>query len=232
MISGDSSEIPDAVKSTRRYESPRRREQAAATRQLILEAAKRLFERDGYAATTIAAIAREAGVSTKTVYLGFESKSGVLRAVWHLLLRGDADKTPTSQRTFFQDLLAEPDAERQLTSLARSSRQVKERSGRLLAVIRSAAHTDADSAALWARIQTEFYEMQPPIIESLRRKKALRRGLDPVRAADLLWTLNHPEVWLLLVHERGWTPSEWEKWFAGAARSELLDPGGRSRQRR
>jgi AcrR family transcriptional regulator len=216
--------MPEAVKRTRRYESPRRRDQAAATRELILTAAQRLFERDGYSATTIAAIAREAGVSPKTVYLGFDSKSGLLRAVWHLLLRGDAGEAPMSRRPFYQALLAEPDAERQITILAHNARLVKERSGRLLAVIRSAALTDPDSAELWARIQAEFYEMQPPIIESLRRKKALRRGLDPVRAADLLWTLNHPEVWLLLVHERGWTPAEWEDWFARAARSELLEP--------
>ncbi|HZG35858.1 MAG TPA: helix-turn-helix domain-containing protein [Gaiellaceae bacterium] len=217
--------MPDAVKSTRSYESPRRRDQAETTRQMILTAAQRRFEHDGYTATTIAAIAREAGVSPKTVYLAFESKSGLLRAVWHLLLRGDAGETPMAERPFYEELLAEPDAGRQLTILARNSRQVKERAGRLLSVIRSAASVDPDSAALWNRIQTEFYGMQPPIIESLRRKKALLRGLDPVRAADLLWTLNHPDVWLLLVHERGWTPAEWEAWFAETARSQLLDPG-------
>ena len=221
--------MPNGVKGTRRYDSPRRREQADATRRLVLETAQQLFERDGYVATTIAAIAREAGVSQKTVYLAFESKSGLLRALWHLLLRGDAASTPMSQRPFYQELLAEPDAERQLAILARNSRQVKERSGRLLSVIRSAAHTDAESAALWARIQSEFYEMQPPIIESLRRKKALRPGIDPKHAADLLWTLNHPEVWLLLVHERGWSPPEWEAWFARAAGSELLAPTARAR---
>ena len=73
----------------RPYESPRRRAQAAATRRQILDAAQRLFEAHGYAATTMAAIAREAGVALKTVYVAFETKSGVLRALWHLLLRGD-----------------------------------------------------------------------------------------------------------------------------------------------
>ena len=67
----------------RRYESPRRREQAAATRRAILDAAQSLFERDGYAATTMAAIASEAGVALKTVYVAFETKSGVLRALWN-----------------------------------------------------------------------------------------------------------------------------------------------------
>ena len=85
--------MTDGVKP-RRYESPRRREQAAATRRAILDAAQSLFERDGYAATTIAASRAEAGVALKTVYVAFETKSGVLRALWHLLLRGDDDDVP------------------------------------------------------------------------------------------------------------------------------------------
>src|SRR5215217_4210057 len=90
---------------TRPYNSPRRREQAAATRRQILDAAQRLFERQGYAATTMAAIAAEAGVATKTVYLAFETKSGVLRALWHLLLRGDDEDRPVADRAWYQEVL-------------------------------------------------------------------------------------------------------------------------------
>lgn len=86
--------MSEPVKSRRRYESPRRREQAEATRRAILDAARLRFERDGYVATTIAAIAEEADVSAKTVYTAFDTKSGVLRALWHLLLRGDEDERP------------------------------------------------------------------------------------------------------------------------------------------
>src|ERR671923_2115202 len=100
--------MPDRVK-TRRYDSPRRREQAAATRRLILDAAQRLFERDGYAATTMAAIATEAGVALKTVYVAFETKSGVLRGLWHLLLRGDVEDLPVGQRDWYREVLDEPD---------------------------------------------------------------------------------------------------------------------------
>ena len=84
-VSGRVPKWPSAS-TKRRYDSPRRREQAAATRREILEAAQRLFERQGYAATTMAAIATEAGVALKTVYVAFETKSGVLRALWNLLL--------------------------------------------------------------------------------------------------------------------------------------------------
>src|SRR3954467_15983778 len=124
---------------TRAYNSPRRREQAAAARREILEAAQRLFERQGYAATTIAAIAAEAGVAAKTVYIAFETKSGLLRALWHLRLRGDQDDVPVGERRWYVEILEEPDPERQLRLAAHNSRIVKVRAGVLLKVIRSAA---------------------------------------------------------------------------------------------
>jgi AcrR family transcriptional regulator len=207
---------------TRRYESPRRREQAAATRRQILEAAQRLFERQGYAATTMAAIAAEAGVALKTVYVAFETKSGLLRALWHLLLRGDEEDAPVADRRWYQEVLEEPDPDRLLRLTARNSRAVKERAGALMGVIRSAASTDADIADLWARIQADFHDNQRGIVKALHARKALRPGLGVARAADVLWTLNHPDLWLLLVGERGWTPREWERWFTDVARSQLL----------
>src|SRR6266849_1653652 len=105
----------------RRYDSPRRREQAAATRREILAAAQRLFEQQGYAATAMAAIAAEAGVALKTVYVAFETKAGVLRALWHLLLRGDEEPIPVGQRSWFREVVEEPDPERQLRLNARNS---------------------------------------------------------------------------------------------------------------
>src|SRR3954466_3469498 len=144
----------------RAYNSPRRREQAAATRREILEAAQRLFERQGYAATTMAAIAAEAGGALKTVYVTFETKSGVLRALWHLLLRGDDADVPMGERDWYREVLAEPDPERQLHLTARQSRIVKTRAGPLMGVIRGAAPTDPDVGELWARIQSEFYGIQ------------------------------------------------------------------------
>src|SRR6516165_4596829 len=99
----------ERVKPRRAYESPRRREQAAATRLEILDCAQRLFERDGYAATTMAAIAAEARVALKTVYVAFETKSGVLRALWNLRLRGGQEEVPVSQQDWYRAVLDEPD---------------------------------------------------------------------------------------------------------------------------
>jgi AcrR family transcriptional regulator len=210
----------------RSYNSARRREQAAATRRDILDAAQRLFEQQGYAATTMAAIAAEAGVALKTVYLAFETKSGVLRAVWNLLVRGDEGEAPVAERSWYREVVEEPDPQRQLRLNARNSRAVKTRIAGLLKVIRDAAPVDADIGALWERIQTEFHANQRVIVERLAERKALRRGLDVDRATDILWTLNHPDLWQLLVGERGWTPDQYEQWFADTTCSQLL--GGRT----
>jgi AcrR family transcriptional regulator len=214
--------MTEPVKSKRRYDATRRREQAAATSREILEAAQRLFEERGYAATTMAAIAAEAGVALKTVYVAFETKSGLLRSLWHLRLRGDAADVPVAERQWFREVLEEPDPERQLRLTAHNSRAVKLRAADLMRVMRDAAGTDADIAALWRRIQDDFHANQRSIVDSLHAKRALCPGLDAARGADILWTLNHPDLWHLLVGERGWTPGEWEQWFGDAACAQLL----------
>jgi len=214
--------MAEAVKPRRRYHSPRRLEQAAATRRQILEAAERLFEDQGYGPTTMATIAREAGVAVKTVYLAFETKSGVLRGLWNLRLRGDRDDLPVAQQEWYREVVEEPDPERQLRLNARNSRMGKVRIGPLLEVIRSAAVVDPDIESLWSRIQTEYHANQRVVCESLHEKKALKDGLDVDRATDILWTLVHPNVWQLLAGERGWTPEQYEQWCADLACSQLL----------
>src|SRR5919201_2795088 len=110
--------MAEPVKSKRRYDSSRRRAQAQATRADILDAAQRLFEERGSAATTMDAIAGAAGVALKTVYVAFETKSGVLRALWNHLLRAGRDEVPVAQQEWYREIVAEPDPERQLAITA------------------------------------------------------------------------------------------------------------------
>jgi AcrR family transcriptional regulator len=214
--------MAEGVKPKRRYHSPRRQAQAEATRRSILDAAQRLFEAQGYGATTMEAIADDAGVALKTVYVAFATKSRLLRALWDLLLKGDQDESPVADRPWYLEVVEEPDPERQLRLNARNSRVVKERIAGVLEVVRNAAPVDVDSAALWELIQTDFYDNQRAIVRSLGRKGALRKGLDVTRASDLLWTLNHPDVWHLLVTRRGWSPQRFERWLADTSCDQLL----------
>jgi AcrR family transcriptional regulator len=214
--------MADPVKRKRSYDSPRRREQAAATRLEILEAAQRLFERDGYPGTTMAAVAAEARVALKTVYVAFETKSGVLRALWNLRLRGGREDLPMGQQEMYREVLEEPDPERQLRLNARNSREGKLRVGTVAEVIRSAAGLDRDIESLWERINSEYHANQGVIVESLHGKGALKPGLEVARATDILWAINHPGTWQMLVVQRGWTPEEYEQWSGDTAGSQLL----------
>ena len=225
MSNDFSATVPDVNargNDRRTYNSPRRQEQAAATRAQILAHAQRLFERDGYAGTSMSAVAADSGVSLKTVYVAFETKSGLLRAVWHRLLRGAGDGVPVGDQPWFRRVLDEPDPRTQLRLNAKNSREVKERAGPIMEVIRAAAPGDAEIGALWQRIETEFHANQRQVIESLHRKLALRKGLGVAAATDILWALNHPGVYQSLVGERGWSAVRYERWLTGILTSQLL----------
>jgi AcrR family transcriptional regulator len=212
-----------SVNTRRAYHSPRRIEQAAATRRAILESAQRCFEADGYASTSMATIAGDAGVSLKTVYLSFATKSGLLHALWNLLLRDDEAQVPVGERPWFRAVLEEPDAERRLRLNIRNGKTVRSRIGRLFQVIRDGAPADPEVAELWQRIQSEFHANQRSVVASLHRDGSLRPGLNVARATDILWTLNHPDLYWLLVGERGWTPDQHEEWVADLVCNQLLN---------
>jgi AcrR family transcriptional regulator len=210
------------VKRARSYNSTRRREQADTTRRDIINAAQKLFERDGYAATTMAGIGREAGVALKTVYLSFDSKSRLLSSLWDVLLRGGEDTPAVAQLAWYREVLEEPDPARRLRLNARNATAVKRRVGVLLGVIRDAAPSDPAIGALWKLIQTSFYDNQYAIVASIKAKNALRAGLEATRATDILWTLIHPDIWLLLVGQRGWSPEDYEQWLGDITCEQLL----------
>ena len=132
----------DSPPSKRSYTSPRREAQAQETKHDILAAAQRLFEQQGYPATTMVQVAKDAGVALKTVYLAFETKSGLLRALWNLLLRGDDESRPVAQQDWYRQVLEEPDPERRLRLNASNSTAGKQRISGVLEAIRSAAPSD------------------------------------------------------------------------------------------
>lgn len=212
------------VKS-RRYDSPRRRAQAEATRRAILEAARRLFERDGYAATSVPAIAAEADVALKTVYVAFSTKHGLLRAVWEARFGGDEEAVPVFQRAWYRAVAAEPDAERKLRLVAAQSRRVKTASGALLEAIRDGSSADPEVARLWDDIEAKLLGVQRSVVEQLSDGGALAPALTVAEATDVLWAINHPTLWHLVVRKRGWTSERYERWLGDTLCAQLLGAG-------
>ncbi|MFF1253496.1 TetR/AcrR family transcriptional regulator [Pseudarthrobacter sp. NPDC058329] len=211
------------VKS-RTYVSPRRREQAEATRKAILDAAQRLFERQGYPATPMPSIAKEAGVALKTIYVHFDTKASLVRTLWDTRLGAEEARLPVLERDWYQAVVKEPDPERKLRLVAAQARRVKARSGALLEMIRTAASADSEIADLWASIEAKLLDVQHAIIEQLHAGGSLAPFLNVSRATDILWALNHPNMWQLLVPNRGWTDEEYEHWLGDVFCSQLLDP--------
>jgi AcrR family transcriptional regulator len=215
--------MPGAVNS-RRYDSPRRREQAAETRRKILDAAEALFARQGYAATAMPAIAEEAGVALKTVYLAFGTKAGVLQGLWDVRLGGDDQPVPVTERPWYRQLLQASDPVALVRTAARQSRTVKERAGDLMVIIRQAAVVEPALASLWETIESEFRVVLGGLAGRLFDLGALAVSVG--RATDLLWTLNHPDTWYLLVRGCGWSADQYEQWVGNTLVAQLLVTDG------
>src|SRR6516162_7996405 len=204
----------------RAYDSPRRCEQAAATRAAILDAALKLFERRGYAATSVGAIAGEAGVALKTVYAVFGTKRGVLVALRSRLVRGADEEIPVAEQVWFRTVLDEPDPRKRLAMFAETSASLKSRAGPIFEIIRHAAPADPEIQAMWDEFMRDFYENQRLVVERFQADGVLK--VDVNRATDILWTVNHPAVYHLLVVERGWMADEYRQWLEESLAQQLL----------
>ena len=202
--------------STRRYHSPRRIQQAEATRQTIVRAARTLFARHGYQATTIQAIAREAGVAVPTLYATFGSKAAILSA---LVKSAGADETI---RADARAAFAEPDPRRQLVLAARVMRSIHENDADIEDLLWQAGGGDPDLAAVWRQSHQQQLTRIGELMGVIARKGALKPDLTIEMATDILWALGSPEHYRLLVRERGWTPQRYEDWLGAAAVTLLL----------
>lgn len=217
MESGD-------VKHRRRYENRNRREQARQTRLRVLEAARRLFVRDGYASTSIQALADEAGVAVQTIYASFGSKRQVLKEVFDTSVVGDDEGVPLVERPEWRAWEEEPEPERRMHLFAKAQRMVSGRTAEVMQVLSGAAASDPEIAQMYNEAERARYTDQRRLAELLHRRHQLRQGLSPDRAADIIWTLAGPCVYTDLVRHCGWSEQDYERWLSAQLRSALVQP--------
>ena len=213
----------------RAYHSLQRQEQAQVTRRKMLEAARRLFATHGYVATTLPAIAREAGVAAATVTAVFGTKLALLNALITWAVRGDEEPAPLAMREWWQEMLSEREPIRQLTLYAAIARRIHERTTDLFEIVRGAATAEPEIAVLWRDLKESHLQDDRWVAESLAQKEALGRGVTVEHATDLLWALGSADLYRLLVVERGWPPEEYEQWLAATWIHALLGPRGTQR---
>jgi AcrR family transcriptional regulator len=210
------------VKPRRQYDSTGRREQARRTRRTVLETARRMFLGGGYAATTVGAIAAEAGVSVETVYKSFGNKPGLLKAVFDVAVVGDDEPIPMLERDLVRRIAEEADPRRKLHMYGDHVTQSAPRSVPVQLLIRAAAASDPGVAAIWEEMAAERLFGMMQFARHLHEGGHLRAGISAEEARDILWTYSSAELFDLLVIQRGWAPEKYGRWIAEALIGALL----------
>lgn len=213
----------DVKPPRRRYDASGRRARAQQTRDEIAETAKRLFVERGYGMTTIGDVAEATNVSPETIYKAFGSKRGLLDAAITASIRGDTGTIPLRGRSVVDAIRQEHDPRRQLEMYGNLLAEVNPRLAPLVRVMREAASGDPDVAAALTQLKADRLDGMAEFAALLAARGALRPGVSKAQAADVLWTLNSPEVYELLVLDRRWNRRRYAQWIADQLATALLD---------
>jgi AcrR family transcriptional regulator len=203
------------------YNSPLREEQARRTRERILGAARQAFRDKGYGATTLADIARAAGVAEPTVRATFKTKPNLVEHLLRLAVRGEDSDRQLQDRDAFRQVLAAPDSGTLLDRLANLASEVHGRSWDVMEIARSAASTNPAIAEMYEQRRRARLTNQRTVARRLAELGALPEGTSVETAADLLWLYTAPELYRLLAIERKWSPERYRTWFRASVASIL-----------
>ena len=177
----------------------------------------------GYRATTVAQIAREAGVHVDTLYALVGRKSELLRELIERAISGTDQPLAPEARDYVQRMQAEPDPARKLEIYAGAVRTIQTRMAPLFLALRDAASTDPEAEQVWGQISQRRASNMRRLVADLGAD-ALRSGLDLDEAADIVWATASADLFVLLTDERGWTLDRYQDWLADTWRRLLLEP--------
>jgi AcrR family transcriptional regulator len=210
--------------SGRPYDNSRRAEQARVTRRRVLDAARDLIVARGPVAVTMRDVAAQAGVSAETVHKTFGTRAALIKATYDVTLAGDDDPVPMIDRPELRAILAAPTPREKLARYAALARVVGDRTGPLVSKLLAGARSgDAVLADFRETVNRERLIGATGIVDHLAAAGGLRAGLSPDRARDIVWAMISPEMYELLVTDRGWTSEEYERWLARSLADALTE---------
>ncbi|MEV0593277.1 TetR/AcrR family transcriptional regulator [Nonomuraea cavernae] len=191
------------------------------TRRRMLEAARELFIQRGYGATALQEIADRAGVAVQTIYFTFGNKRVLLKELADVSIAGDDEPIATMDRPWFREALAAETAEAQLRIHVHGTVMILKRVAPIIEMLRAAALADPGIAELFDQDTDPRFTVHARAAQSLATKPGIREGVTAEHAADLLFGLLSPELYLLFVRDRGWSLDQWESWAHHTLRSQL-----------
>ncbi len=221
--------MPDDVKgrrpqARRAYDATRRRERALATRRKVVDVTRELLESEGFASTTIAEVARRAGVSKESVYQRFGSKAALVKEVLDVAIAGDDAPVPVADRPEITRIREEPDVAEKLRLYARGAAHRARRSAKVQLALRDGAGSDRVVDEIWRTLQAERLAGMAMFAANLVSAGGLREGLGVEHVRDVLWTCVSVEVYDLFVHQRGWSVEAYADWLALTLVASMTDP--------
>ena len=193
-------------------------------RAAVVDAARTLFLERGYGATTINAISALSDVPPATVYRLLSSKRGILKALLDVSIAGNDEAIPMADRPPVRSLLADPDPRNMVAGFVGIAAQVNVRTAAIYRILVSAAASDPDAATLLDELTRQRQQGQGRVARALARARALRPTLRERDAGDIIHALVSPEVYGLLVVDRGWPPERYETWLTETLVDQLLAP--------
>ena len=193
-------------------------------RAAVVDAARTLFLGRGYGATTIDAISALSDVPPATVYRLFSSKRGILKALLDVSIAGNDEAISMADRPLVRSLLADPDPRNMVAGFVGVAAQVNVRTAAIYRILVSAAASDPDAAMLLDELTRQRQQGQGRVARALARARALRPTLRERDAGDIIHALVSPEVYGLLVVDRGWPPERYETWLTETLVDQLLAP--------
>jgi AcrR family transcriptional regulator len=199
----------------------KRGDRAQETRRRIIDAAACLFVEQGYGATKLQEIADRAGVAVQTIYFVFRNKPTLLKELVDVAIAGDDDPVPTMERPWFAQILSAPTAESALAALVAGTRRTLERVAAIDEMVRAATATNPEIRELWPQQTNPRFTVISTAARALMQKPGARPTISGAEAADIIYALLSPELFLVLTRDRAWPPDKWERWASDTLCSQL-----------
>ena len=200
----------------RPYDASGRRARARARQLAVVQAARELFERDGFRATTITAIADHAGVSAESIYKGFGTKAALAKAVFDVTIAGDDEAIPVAERPHAQAVRTEPDVRNKIARYVEGLAQRQHRTAKVQIAIRDGRHVDQSLEPIWATLDSEGLSGMTVLGRHLLATGHLRPGIELDEVRDLLWNYLAIDHYERLVLRRGWDLDRYTRWLTRA----------------
>jgi AcrR family transcriptional regulator len=205
----------------RPYDVSRRRARADERRKDVVQAARELFERDGFRLTTIVAVAAHARVSPESIYKGFGTKAALAKAVFDVAMAGDHEPVPVAERPALLAVRDEPDVRRKIALFVEGLLQRLARSAKVHILIRDGRHVDDSLLPIWEEVQEEGLTGMAMLGRHLLETGHLRDGIEIEEVRDVLWNYLAIDHYERLVLMRGWSHDRYAQWLTRAVSSAL-----------